>query len=160
MLLVNITTAPLNDSPIDLSIASNVTSLPSMVGKRKRLVSYKSNTDACTLAEVPPLVTALNSFPSILMGLPSRTLAITLTTSPSCTYVVAYQLAIPGTISSGLLANGIAFLTGVSQLAANAAAAVLKPKYFKKSLRGAFASKNPLSASKGRSSRNSSFAAC
>jgi hypothetical protein len=51
-------------------------------------------------------------------------------------------------------------LTGISQLAATAAAAVLKPRYFKKSLRGAFASKKLVllsSSAKGSSSLNSSF---
>ena len=45
-----------------------------------------------------------------------------------------------------------------AKLAAREAAAVLKPRYFKKSLRGALASTNPLSSkpSKGNSSRNSS----
>ena len=53
---------------------------------------------------------------------------------------------------------------GISQLAAAAAAAVLNPKYFKKSRRGAFACKKlPLfartdsSSTKGSSSLNSSF---
>jgi hypothetical protein len=70
-------------------------------------------------------------------------------------------LATPGIISSGLLANGIAFFTGISQLAANAAAAVLKPRYLRKSLLGAAASKKdlPSSASKGSSSLNSSLPA-
>ena len=57
------------------------------------------------------------------------------------------------------MAKGMAFLTGISQLAATAAAAVLKPKYFKKSLLGALASKKllPSSATKGKSSLNSSL---
>ena len=87
--LVTITALPVNSAAIALSIASKVASLPAMVGKRKRAVSYKSNTAACTLAEVPPFVIGLNVLPSNLIGRPSRTLATTLTTSPSCTYVVA-----------------------------------------------------------------------
>ena len=85
MVLDTTTTLPPIAAATALSAASKVTSLPSMVGKRKRAVSYKSNTDACTRAEVPPLVTGLKSLPSILIGRPSRTLATTLTTSPSCT---------------------------------------------------------------------------
>jgi hypothetical protein len=60
------------------------------------------------------------------------------------------------------LAKGIDFLIGISQLAATAAAAVLKPTYFKKSRRGAFAckklspfSKVDSSSTKGSSSLNS-----
>ena len=83
--LVTKTTLPANSAATALSTASNVASLPAMVGKRKRAVSYKSNTAACTLAEVPPPVIGLNVFPSNLIGRPSRTLATTLTTSPSCT---------------------------------------------------------------------------
>jgi hypothetical protein len=53
----------------------------------------------------------------------------------------------------------MAFLTGISQLAAAAAAAVLNPKYLRKSRRGALASKKLLlsSATKGNSSLNSSL---
>ena len=79
------TTLPPNSAAIALSMASKLASLPAIKGKRKRAVSYKSNTAACTLAEVPPLVMADKSFPSNLIGRPSRTFASTLTTSPSCT---------------------------------------------------------------------------
>ena len=85
VLVSNTTDLPLMASPTALSIASNVTSFPSIVGKRNLAVSYKSNTEACTLADVPPKVIGLNSLPSILIGLPSLTFAKTLTTSPSCT---------------------------------------------------------------------------
>ena len=68
-----------------LSISSKLASLPAMLGNLKRAVSYKSKTEACTLAEVPPAVIGLTSLPSNLIGRPSRTLASTLTTSPSCT---------------------------------------------------------------------------
>ena len=83
--LVTITILPFNSPAIAVSIASKVASLPAIKGKRKRAVSYKSNTEACTLAEVPPAVIGLKSLPSNLIGRPSRTFAITLTTSPSCT---------------------------------------------------------------------------
>ena len=47
----------------------------------------------------------------------------------------------------------MAFFTGTSQLAATAAAAVVNPKYLRKSRRGVFASNKPLSLdSKGSSS--------
>ena len=85
VVLVTNTMLPFNSPAIAVSIASNVASLPAIKGKRKRAVSYKSNTEACTLAEVPPAVIGLKSLPSNLIGRPSRTLAITLTTSPSCT---------------------------------------------------------------------------
>ena len=85
MVLVTITTLPPNSPAIALSMSSKLASLPAIKGKRKRAVSYKSNTAACTLAEVPPLVKGDKSFPSNLIGLPSRTFANTLTTSPSCT---------------------------------------------------------------------------
>ncbi len=83
--LVTITAAPFNSAAMALSIASKLASFPEVLGKRKRAVSYKSKTEACTLAEVPPAVIGLNSFPSNLIGRPSRTLASTDTTSPSCT---------------------------------------------------------------------------
>ena len=73
-----------------LSNASNVlTSFPLAIGKRKRAVSYNPKTEACTRADVPPLVIDESSFPSILIGLPSRTLATTGMASPSIIYVVA-----------------------------------------------------------------------
>src|SRR6186997_2007051 len=65
----------------------------------------------------------------------------------------------PGTKLSGLFTNGIAFLTGVSQLAARAADAVLNPRYFRKSLLDAPELSSSLPASgltDGRSSLNSS----
>ena len=87
IVLLNTTTLPTPTiaSATALSMASKVASFPSIVGKRNLAPSYKSKTEACTLALVPPLVTGDNSFPSILIGLPSRTFATTLTTSPSCT---------------------------------------------------------------------------
>ena len=60
-----------------LSIASKVASLPSAKGPRKRAVSYKFNTDACTLAELAPLLIDDLSFPSILIGRPSLVLTTT-----------------------------------------------------------------------------------
>ena len=83
--LVTITAPVLNSPAMALSMSSKVASLPAMLGKRKRAVSYKSKTEACTRAEVPPSVIGLKSLPSNLIGRPSRTFAITLTTSPSCT---------------------------------------------------------------------------
>ena len=73
--------------PTNLSKLSKlVTSLKSApafcIGNRKRVVSYKSNTDACACALVPPFVNLLKSFPSILIGLPSLCLTITGITSP------------------------------------------------------------------------------
>ena len=68
-----------------LSIYSNVTSFPSIVGNFKRAVSYKLKTDACTFAEVPPFVKGDKLLPSIFIGRPSLTFAKTLIASPSCT---------------------------------------------------------------------------
>ena len=89
-LLVKITTGlppKAFSSPANiLSKASNVlTSLLFALATVKRLVSYKSKTEACILAEVPPLVTGESSFPSIFIGRPSLTLANALITSISCT---------------------------------------------------------------------------
>src|SRR6185312_199320 len=65
----------------------------------------------------------------------------------------------PAIRSSGLLRKGMLLRTGISQLAAIAAAAVLKPMYFRKSLLGVFALKmfSLPNSSKGSSSLNSSF---
>src|SRR5665213_2263883 len=67
----------------------------------------------------------------------------------------------PAIKSSGLLRKGIALRTGISQLAAIAAAAVLKPMYFRKSLLGVLALKifSSAKSSKGSSLLNSFFAA-
>ena len=78
MVLVNKTMgAPFNLAISFINILSNASndgaSFPFAVGYLKRLVSYKSNTEACTLADVPPLVKGDNSLPSILIGLPSLT---------------------------------------------------------------------------------------
>ena len=139
-----------------LSISSQVsTALPAICGCLKRAISYKLNTLACTLALVAPSVTLLSLLPSILIGLASRVFTNTGTTSPASTKVLAYINGTPGVISLGLMPHVIALRTGISQLAANIAAAVLKPIYFKKSRRGVCASMIPVVSSNGKDSRNS-----
>ncbi len=56
------TTLPPNSAAIALSMSSKLASLPAIKGKRKRAVSYKSNTAPCSLAEVPPLVIGVNRY--------------------------------------------------------------------------------------------------
>ena len=95
-------TIPSNFAPIALSTASQVVAVPLAVGPVKRAESYKDKTDACTRALVPPFVILEYLFPSILIGRPSRVFTNTEQKSLPSEYVEAYQLAIPGLISSGL----------------------------------------------------------
>src|SRR5690242_17893938 len=64
-------------APIMESMLPQLVGFPLVTGLFNRASSYKESTDACVRALVPPLVTADNSFPSILMGRPSRVLTTT-----------------------------------------------------------------------------------
>ena len=102
------------------------------------------STDAWALADVPPPVAAYNSFPSILIGRPSLTLATTGITSPSC-------------ISSSIIfrhtGHQVLRLIGIrepcepgSQLAAKRCCSGTETEVFQKVAAGAFVSISPLSS--------------